>query len=53
MIDIDNIKPITTNDYPTPAKRPLNSRLDISKLKRDYSIQMPTWQETLKYSIGV
>ena len=28
------VKPISSKDYPTPAKRPANSRLDCSKLKR-------------------
>ena len=43
------IKPIATEDYPTPAKRPLNSRLDCSTLKLDFGIERPNWRNELKY----
>ncbi|HBR69230.1 MAG TPA: dTDP-4-dehydrorhamnose reductase [Rhodospirillaceae bacterium] len=39
--------PITTAEYPTPAKRPLNSRLDCSKLEKVYGVALPSWQEGL------
>ena len=52
FLDSENIKPITSNDYPTPAIRPLNSRLDITKLENHYSLQMPSWQETVKYALN-
>lgn len=51
FLDSENIKPITSKDYPTPAVRPLNSRLDITKLENDYSLLMPSWQETVKYAL--
>ena len=44
---VREIEPIATADYPLPAKRPLNSRLDGSKLVRDYGIVPPQWQEAL------
>lgn len=37
---------ITTADFPTPAKRPQNSRLDGTKLLRTFSIQLPDWQDS-------
>jgi dTDP-4-dehydrorhamnose reductase len=37
---------ITTADYPTPAKRPANSRLDGTKLSQVWGIQTPNWQES-------
>ncbi len=37
------IQPITTAEYPTPAKRPLNSRLDCSKAKQVLSVALPDW----------
>ncbi len=37
------IQPITTAEYPTPAKRPLNSRLDCSKAKQVFSVTLPDW----------
>ena len=34
-----------TSSYPTPARRPLNSRLDTSKLQRAFGLQLPDWQQ--------
>lgn len=42
------VNPITTAEYPTPAKRPGNSMLDCSKLKTTFGINMPEWKEALK-----
>lgn len=39
-----NIKPITTQQFPRPAKRPLNSRLDTQKLQRFLGINIPDWR---------
>lgn len=39
-----NVLPITTADYPTPAKRPANSRLSTAKLVRDFDIAPRDWQ---------
>lgn len=41
------ITPIPAADYPTPAKRPLNSRLDCSRLGRVYGIELVPWQTQL------
>lgn len=41
------IKAITTAEYPTPARRPANSRLDCSRLEADFGLQMPDWQPYL------
>ncbi len=38
---------ITTQEYPTAAKRPMNSRLDNSKLQKIYSIKMRDWRSSL------
>ncbi len=42
--------PIPTSAYPTKAKRPLNSRLDQSKLLSDFGIRLPDWRSALKDS---
>lgn len=39
--------PISTVDYPTPAKRPANSRLETAALIRDFSIVPRPWQEAV------
>ena len=38
------IEPIPTSAYPTPARRPLNSRLDTRKLQTAFGLQLPHWQ---------
>ena len=38
------VRPITTADYPTPAIRPANSRLDSSKLARVHGVRLPDWR---------
>lgn len=39
---------ITTSDYPTPAKRPANSKLDCSKIERAFRLTPSNWQTALK-----
>jgi len=41
------IDPITTSEYPLPAKRPLNSRLDCSKARNVLGVSMPDWKAGL------
>ncbi|MEM9223941.1 MAG: dTDP-4-dehydrorhamnose reductase [Pseudomonadota bacterium] len=38
---------ITTADYPTPARRPANSRLDCSYLEEQFQLSLPPWRESL------
>jgi dTDP-4-dehydrorhamnose reductase len=40
----DAIKPVPTSAFPTAAKRPLNSRLDTSKLQHAFNLHLPQWQ---------
>ncbi len=40
----DAVRPIPTTAYPTPATRPLNSRLDTSRLQTAFGLQLPDWQ---------
>lgn len=44
---------IETSQYPTPAKRPSNSRLDCSKLQNIYKIELPLWHKSLEYCINL
>jgi len=46
------VLPITTAEYPTPAKRPAYSRLDVSRLQRDFALELPQWRDGLRQVIG-
>ncbi|MCU0119160.1 dTDP-4-dehydrorhamnose reductase [Pseudomonas sp. B2M1-30] len=41
---VTSITPIETTAYPTPARRPLNSRLSTQKLRDNFSLHLPDWQ---------
>lgn len=41
------LEPITTEEYPLPAKRPANSLLDCSKLQHTFGIALPDWRAAL------
>lgn len=41
------LNPLSTEQYPTPAKRPANSRLDCSKIKAEFGIHPSDWQTAL------
>ena len=41
------VRRINTSDYPTPARRPQNSRLDNTKLHDVYGISLPPWEGSL------
>lgn len=45
---IPQLNAITTADYPTPAKRPANSKLDCSKLEQAFGLTPSDWQSALK-----
>lgn len=38
------VQPIATHDYPTPAKRPANSRLDTSRFRQTFGLTLPDWR---------
>jgi dTDP-4-dehydrorhamnose reductase len=41
------IRRIPSSEYPTPARRPANSRLDCARLESDFGLRMPDWQPYL------
>lgn len=56
IFDIKNIKiktnPIKTEVYPTPAKKPIFSVLDKTKIKSTLNIEIPYWRDSLKKAIS-
>lgn len=46
---VPKVTGIPTIEYPTPAKRPLNSCMDNTKLKRHFGLQLPDWQVSLQW----
>jgi len=40
----DAVRAIPTSAYPTPAQRPLNSRLNTQKLRTNFGLELPHWQ---------
>jgi dTDP-4-dehydrorhamnose reductase len=43
-----HVRRIATADYPTPARRPANSRLDNAKLAEHYGLALPPWRQSLE-----
>lgn len=50
-IDPQQVAGIPTSEYPTPAARPLNSRLSLSKLEYTLSIRLPDWSSQLSLTL--
>ena len=48
QLHADAIQPIPSSAYPTPARRPANSRLDCRQLERDFCLRLPGWQPYLE-----
>jgi dTDP-4-dehydrorhamnose reductase len=47
-IKVKKVVPISTSQYPTPAVRPNNSRLNMDKLNQIFGLQLPDWKAALK-----
>jgi dTDP-4-dehydrorhamnose reductase len=44
---VERIVPIATEDYPTKARRPKNSRLDLTRLRKTFGVSTPAWDQAL------
>ena len=45
------LTPITTSEYPVPAKRPVNSVLHCQKLAETFGVRMPSWKDALDLAL--
>jgi dTDP-4-dehydrorhamnose reductase len=46
------VTPITTEEYPSPAKRPKNSRLNNDKIEKTFGLQLPDWRVYLDQTLS-
>ncbi len=46
------VRRITTAEYPTPTKRPPNSRLDSEKIKNQYGLTLPPWRDSVEICVN-
>ena len=49
---VPEVVPIATSDWPTPAKRPANSRLDCARLDVVFGVTMPHWRGSLARTVN-
>jgi dTDP-4-dehydrorhamnose reductase len=52
-VKAERITPIPTEDYPTKAVRPRNSRLDLARLKHLFGIETPQWEAALAVELNL
>ncbi|MBI1423183.1 MAG: dTDP-4-dehydrorhamnose reductase [Gammaproteobacteria bacterium] len=48
----EKVYPISTTDYPLPARRPANSRLNTQKIRDTFGLTLPSWQTHVKRTIA-
>ena len=46
------VTPLTTEQFPTPAKRPKYSVLDKTKIQNTFSVELKNWKESLRICVG-
>ncbi|MFJ1469500.1 dTDP-4-dehydrorhamnose reductase [Massilia orientalis] len=46
---VDAVARLATEQYPTPARRPLNSRLDTTRFRTTFDLRLPPWQEGVRH----
>jgi dTDP-4-dehydrorhamnose reductase len=44
-LKVREVAPVPTSAFPTPAQRPLNSRLATHKLQNAFGLALPAWQQ--------
>jgi dTDP-4-dehydrorhamnose reductase len=46
-LHVESVRPIRTQEYPTKAMRPANSRFDLTRLRGVFGLGTPAWDEAL------
>lgn len=46
------LEPIASVDYPTQAMRPMDSRLDLSRLRQEFGVTLPPWEEGVRAGVA-
>jgi len=46
--DAARVRPVSSSEYPTPARRPRNSLLDNSRLEKGFGIRLPSWEAGMR-----
>ena len=49
---VPEVVPIATADWPTPVKRPANSRLDCTKMRDVFGVELPHWRQSLTRTVN-
>jgi dTDP-4-dehydrorhamnose reductase len=50
---VRTVRPIRTQDYPTKARRPANSRFDLTRLREAFGVETPDWHDALDRELDV
>jgi dTDP-4-dehydrorhamnose reductase len=50
-LEAEKIVPINTEEFPTKATRPRNSRLDLARLANTFGVFMPSWRDALSVEL--
>lgn len=50
-LTLKKVDKVKTADYPTPARRPLNSRLNLKKIENGLGISLPAWDNQLELTV--
>ncbi len=52
-LKVRKVEPVTTDDYPTPTRRPANSVLDCSRIQEIFGIKTRPWKESLSEMLKI
>ena len=52
-LQAEKMIPVATSEFPTKAKRPANSRLDLTRLRDVFGVTMPSWRQALDHELDL